>query len=695
MEQRFSWQPLLIRVEQIAQRWGGVSIFALGLVVYLSVQTTFVLLPILHRATLIEPDDAYSYIVKAVQIESCFLQDSPALNDLRPQIKLPTTDDKAAWQRFRQYRLFHQYHPLHSVILWSLHKAGLTWETGYNAIMVGGSILIGLGAALWLLSLWGAGPAGLALLLLAFNVFPDQGLHYVVPSNMTLGLALWTWTAILHKGALAPWAVLLGIILMVAMHPLGRFYGMVAVFLYLILADRSKIRRVWIVALVSLILIAIPTILPWIVTRPALAIIHDPVPQGWTRLQGTKTNVIEALRRVTIWAGLDRHKPMDTGLILTDLAFLVIAGFFVVSPERRRKILPMGLLLFPLLFADFVFIHVNYPTAIFTRLFIPFAILLTGAIGQVAWFSLGTALTWLANALKGSSGDPSHVGKTVLANGWRVVIVILMFLILSRYTINSTIIKVQRMIETQSGMRYRWDFVFDLKQPALLVQKAREGDRVAYTDEATLGLYLTHGAFVTGSVYIPALRNTPEEKTWIHENKNIRYLAVFNPIGALPISSRNGLALPKKEKIEVRTTAASPLSSLLFRFVNPAGEATLAVQGLTPSGVLDESTSFSLVIPSGFSGWMPCTKDERRTIGRFTLELRKGSGPFRVEGIRVGDDLAFNWPWDQGVSLVYLPGADRDPMFASFASNDLCPDLKRPIRVLMDTGSTVLAEVGN
>src|SRR5687768_17485890 len=190
---RFLSNPKIIR-------WGKHFLFTVGILLFTSVQLLMVVLPIRSRTVPVETDDAYTYIVKAAQMQDCFLQNCPALNDLREQLTAPSKNLHISWARYREYvRAFLVYHPLHSLILMGLHSTGFSWEASYNVLEVAGNLTLSLAVIYWLYSLFGAGPAGVALLFLAFTPFPNQGLHYVVPSNLALGIGILTWASLLQR----------------------------------------------------------------------------------------------------------------------------------------------------------------------------------------------------------------------------------------------------------------------------------------------------------------------------------------------------------------------------------------------------------------------------------------------------------------------------------------------------------------
>jgi hypothetical protein len=426
-----------------------------------------------------------------------------------------------------------------------------------------------------------------------------------------------------------------------------------------------------------------------------LSLIRDPSPQGWSRLRAIPTNVAACLAKATLWIGLDRRNVTLAGLIVADLAFLLVAGFLTVCAERRRKIAVMGVLLFPLLFVDFALPHPHYPGESFTRLWVPFAVLLTGAIGQVAVTCLALSFDWLRRVVAGGMDDSPSREDAFSKDGWRLVLLALMLIILCRYTLNSVESKIGRMRYAQQGMLTQGDIVFASRQPDLLFSLARKNERVLYTHETTMYYFLIHGGLDFGAVYYPAIRGTPDEQTWLAPDKNISFLAGINPYCAIPLRTANGLALRRGEKIEVRSESPLPLAAVRLRLVNPGNEARLAIHVLDLPASDKATTSIELLVPPKSDGWLPAAPKTDFRSSRFAIEMLERTAVTCLAGIRMQDNSPLNWPWDQGISLAYSPGdGDRNVTVVSFSSRDLCPALKRPLQILADDGSSVLAKVG-
>ena len=149
-----------------------------------------------------------------------------------PRLTIPRSPGSGPWPVPESFPF---YHPLFSVILIALNKLGLDLLTAFKLVWSLGPLIFGLAIAYFLTGLFGAGAAGLALGLLAFKVFPDTGLHYVVPSNLAMALALIIWGRLVRRQGKAPWTLALGSLALAAMHPIGLIYAVMSVVLALVL----------------------------------------------------------------------------------------------------------------------------------------------------------------------------------------------------------------------------------------------------------------------------------------------------------------------------------------------------------------------------------------------------------------------------------------------------------------------------
>src|SRR6476660_7743940 len=94
------------------------ALFTAGFLLYFTVNVGLVLVRVYKRTLPIHADDSYNYILKAVEMATCFRQDCPALEDLRSQVAEPSSDPEVSLRHWREYtRALVVYHPLHSALV--------------------------------------------------------------------------------------------------------------------------------------------------------------------------------------------------------------------------------------------------------------------------------------------------------------------------------------------------------------------------------------------------------------------------------------------------------------------------------------------------------------------------------------------------------------------------------------------------
>ena len=205
-------------------------------------------LPLANWSLLPELDDTLTYVLKSRQMQECWSQNCPAINDLRQQLPLPGATPAAAHQLSLAFsRIFPVYHPLFSLILLGMTKFGLGLMSAYQLLWRISPLIFGLAFLYLLVQLTEPAAAGIALALLAFKIYPDTGLHHLVPSNLTMALAVVVWARIISRQGWAPWTLALSSILLPAMHPVGVLYTIVSILLALVLAKPPERKKVGLV----------------------------------------------------------------------------------------------------------------------------------------------------------------------------------------------------------------------------------------------------------------------------------------------------------------------------------------------------------------------------------------------------------------------------------------------------------------
>ena len=225
-----------------------------GLVMWTGVQGYLTSIPLWTRSLPPEVDDSLAYLVRTHEIQSCFFQDCPALEDLRQQIYVSSLDPEAARQREIAGFPFPFYHPGFSLVLLGINKLGVDLTTAYKVLWGMSPLLFGAAFAYLLATLWGKQAAGVTMGLLAFKLFPDTGLEYLTPSNFAMAVAVLVWARIISRRGNAPWTLIFGSIALFTIHPIGGLYAVMAALLALLMPGANR-KRTWLLSCPSLLLL--------------------------------------------------------------------------------------------------------------------------------------------------------------------------------------------------------------------------------------------------------------------------------------------------------------------------------------------------------------------------------------------------------------------------------------------------------
>lgn len=666
-------------------QWGKRLLFTTGILLFTYVQLTMVVLPIRSRTAPVETDDAYTYILKAAEMQDCFLQNCPALNDLRQQLTAPAKKEHISWMRYREYvRAFSVYHPLHSLILTSLHVTGLSWEASYNFVEIAGSLFLSLAISYWLYTLFGSGPAGIALLLLAFTLFPNQGLHYIVPSNLALGIGMLTWGSLLRRYPRSLWIVIGSTLALVTMHPIGRLYALLGVFLFIFLNLKQMKRTDWLVSGLSILIVAMTFVLPLMIARPELSFPADPPPAGWNIWSGYYNNIIEAAAFANPWFNL------YGGFLMAIL--LIFVGLVSLPPcEQRTRVVSMVILLGGLLFASLLQVLPRYPAEAFSRIWIPSAIVLTGLITHGIWRWATAVVHWSRQSLQNGLPDLRDERWILSGSGWTCVFLLLFGLVLTRNGVKHVIEGRHVFRGTLSNMIEVQDSRLAIEQPSILLKAGCKD--VLYMFEVPMHMYFVHGALACGAIYYPTLAGTPDETHWIQDNQNLGYVVTWNStIDAGVTKGGDPLALKTGDRLEF-SFPEHWTSQLVYVYLENAGGDTRL--NLSPLQMEAGNKTFeSISIPANWSGWQAIDITADEVAHGFRLESGQVSKAILLRGIKSDPDALLNWPWDQGVTLVHQRfDPDVPAREINFDTADLVPYSNWSLTVVDDRGDTVLIKV--
>ena len=464
-------------------------IYYLSILVFLTLQTGLVSYSILFRDLPVELDDAFNNILKAAQMKYDFYQEGNALKSLKDQAdnSLPFRKNEIN-QRFI-LPVYLIYHPLYSLLLLTLHEIGFEWETCFNLICIAGSIFIGVGIALLLKELWGLEASSIALLILSINIFPDHGIHYIVPSNIAFGTAVWMWWAIFKKYEKQSYILIFGIPVLCLLHKIGLAYAVLTILFYLIISKKEK--RVNKTAVIASFLITTFLVigLPYIITKPMLK----------ENYFGNSFNMLDK-----VWENIKycSNKMKNVGIMSYPIWSIGVISFFAIflfSPPEKRQLTISSGIGFIVLSISSLFVVVNdYPAEAFSRLFIGWCVWYAGALGvciisliKVLYHFIILKPNWKCfdDPMKEFWDSKSFMEIKIGA------IIISVFYIINYIGISSYV-SLNQYVNASRNMVKRYNFTLDIEQPKKVLKLLKPDDEIYYEgDTIPLVFYLIHGFF--------------------------------------------------------------------------------------------------------------------------------------------------------------------------------------------------------
>ncbi|UYN89663.1 MAG: hypothetical protein KIT08_00110 [Anaerolineales bacterium] len=617
--------------------------------------------PFVIRSAPIEADDAYSYIAKATQMQTCFLQDCAALTTLNQQLTFETDDEELALTQIRVYhRLFVTYHPLHSILLSGLHDIGISNETAYASIAISMKLVLCLGLAYWLLNLLGRLPTALALFMLSPVTFAGTGLHTIVPSTMALALALWLWGLIASQHRLATKLFLPLSLAMMLFHQVGKLYAGAALGMYLLINFKvvASTKRQQLFILLTGAAIAIALLLPSLVTRPVLS--FNPLafyPYDWNMLANIIPANLSSLKIVIVWF---------SAFTFPVFGFLLLGnGIYQLHINKLHKVFATLITLTMLAALGVVYVVPWFGALMFERTWVALGILFTALVA----FGIVCAAKLLASqiqaGLKSNSIFTRPPKLTSLAAGGALLLFCLAGITYPGFYLRHYSLTLENQISRQ-------DLEF-APEPAteVLEQLSKETDLILYTHETPLYYFLTLGGLDHGAIYAPVVLNTPQEEYWLKERSvDIKYLVAANPMPAQGISVSS----------EVAIRAAREFEEFQVFVSNNEAEIPLLIHWGNNREPVTE------LIPANHQGWLAFSSP-----GSVISVSLRTEEPFNINGLRFDSADSTRWPWNNNVTItIFLENAESK---FSISHSAIANSLPYELEVIEDSSSLIIAKV--
>jgi hypothetical protein len=657
-----------------------------------------------------ELDDSVTYVLKTKLLQERFWQQlPPAVADLQQELHEPTDDTGIARQQaLAGSRIFPFYHPLFSLLLIGLNKLGLDLMTAFKVVWSLGPLVFGLAFAYFLTSLFGAAAAGLALILLAFKVFPDTGLHYVVPSNLAMAMAVLIWGRLLKSGGQAPWTLAFGSLALISMHPIGAIYAVMSAALAFLLAD-SKVRCK---TYLPLLFVVAAVLLLFIFS----AFTRVPLIPNLLNMPGGSFS-IAAMARGAVSSGLEvlsNIRRTGGGLFGSPPFFYTAAALGLLTlPDQAQRSVVKLLILYLVFLGGVLFYRSTHPADIFLRLWIPLVVVLFGLVGQALVFAGKSTISFWQNLRENSrrlwNGDFQLLWPVVLCT------------LLIGYAQEMSIKGVEILATTAKHMQTSQPLDFSPQQPQLLLSLAQPGDKVFYNSIIIMPYYLSQGATRLGAVYYhSAFQRSPSLSRWLLLPE-LHYAAVYNPLVYHP--SFAGLdenhwwqsypdfyysPLPKIKKfgplakdgqlaaadfswLELEVKTGDSPKILKIKIKNPGEASSLELLPVSASRTMLTPYKITAHVPAYWSGWITLDLTAAPKVKRFRILLPSGVPSYRLNGMVFGEERLL-WPWSQKASLTLMPREGSEEITVSFDPAAILPPPlnDRVVSILDDQGSSVL-----
>jgi hypothetical protein len=699
--------------------WGPWLLFLVGLLVYVWVQGYLTVSPLQHWTLTPEVDDTLTYVLKSQQMVECFRQNCPALNDLRDQLFSKGGDPGPGTEAYKQRvlatsRVFPVYHPLFSALLIGISKLGMHGNLmeAFRFLWTLVPLIFGLAFAYWLATIFNPAVAGVALILLAFKVFPDTGLHHLVPSNLTMALAVVLWARIISCRGWAPWSLFLGSVVLVTMHLVGVIYAAMAVVLALALADVENRKRLLlaagaVAACIMLLFLVEPFVRGPAFVNPLVFLLGNH--PWWQVLRGTAQNALQVI--------VDNVR-LSEALWGSPAIFCsaVVFGWETLGPTSRGVVSRI-LLIYGLVLGGFMFYVSSHPADILFRLWIPLVVLLFGLVAQAICSAINLSKAWWRERKQGSPGQ----GPFDLKRFWPVILVA----VLLGYSGQMIARGAEQVQVMATYLREKEPLALYPSQPKDLLAHAHPGDRVLYTSFIAMDYYLINGALRLGAVYYnPALQGTRTTSQWLIR-PDLRFAVAFQPTvyhpsfegrdeadwwptmpdfrysplnrrhSQEPLAREGKIPAASYRWLDVKATTRDVPKTMRIHIENPQGVRVMVIAPLDKEGKPLDQYRQVLDIPAHRSGWLTVDLAKMPPEAPVRLMFPYDPGKLQISGLTFGEDR-LHWPWAQKALLSFQPRNDSSgPITVSFDPAALLPEQLRgrQITVMDDRGSSVLLEL--
>lgn len=612
----------------------GKLIFIFAVAFFLAVKIALVTVPTIAASMPRLGDDSLEYLWKAVLGGHGYSRELPAVADIAAQTGVVEKDSKDGlyWKARIRKRTFDTHSYFYDWLNRQILATGLSLKWAFAVSEVFMAILLAAGLALFLNTLFGARAAALALVFLSLAVFARPGLHFLTPSNGTLGLALILYHHLLMRGRSFSYAVILPLaVLLLGFHSIAKVYLVMAVAVHAIslpalkdVLNRRSIILASVLVGLPLCLAVLPSLVPGMARFLTVSSAGD---------MGHLANLAELeinLRRS--WSFI-ADTPFHSQLLWA--GGIAGAGVCLKLGRSRQALLLAGLGLALAVVSQFHFFP-GYPAAVFNRLSLFLYVLL---FGIAAWlFTLALSLRKPPVSL-----TLALVALLLIADGVR-----------NTYGF------------AMHNLNFRRDVIRDAELSDQL-RRLPDGAVAVYLDaEVALTSSLIAGGYRHGAISVQAYVDAPRRlvdtirrrKPTVAVIPNFKNLNILSSINSSTLTPRrHGFPFVRIETLLV-TVQRQLMGALHLYIRNPGAAFTLTAVPASEAG-RKSGTRPTAEVPAEFTGWLQFKGDFSGLSG---VTIALPAGPAWIEGVSLEPPRAhLFWPWRrEGIVGFRLRGQKTD-----------------------------------
>ena len=660
---------------------------ATGIILYLAFQLSYICITQLSRCEPVEIDDTYSYILSSEILSNAPNFHCEAFQNLKEQLSRPSDNYQVSETKFRIYhRIFNIYTPLYSLILNAMNSFINSWYWSFLLMQIAGSIVICLGFTFFLNASFNAKTTGLALALIGSTMFAGQGLHYVVPSNISMGISLFSWWLILSREAPPKYILFALALLSIGTHKIGIIFQVISVFLLLAkdvywplnFQQLKKNAAIFLVLMTAILLSLVLYKYNFFLER--FFSISDPTPPDWNYLIGVKNNISSIIFSLNVWLSLGNYKEPAYYIILINVFLLSVIGYTSLSANAKRNILTLLAIVIPLLFSDFILVYPTYPGMIAQRIFLIFSAIIFGCIsmGLITLVEIALKLYKNKNHSK-LSFDKTSINNLLLSG----IIFSLVFSFASHFPLN----KLRHIKYRTLSYIGRMNFNLDQKQVSYAKENTLSNEIIVYNNEIALYYYLTYGAWNNKTIVLPICSDEDLEKALTVTSSNLKFFVDYNKFKMNLYSSPKGILLKNNETLSLELSDQLDSNCMSFSFRGNPGEYDFTVINEPYNKQQISYKTYKITKKSKLSVPETVLLDNINCPVKIIIRAGKNRNRSFICRFSLSENQKTEWPWNRNIILK----KDENQSFSldlGFSFNNM----NRELEVISDSGYLLLSE---